>query len=113
MHEEIVKKPWGEESILHITDKTKLKYISVKKDEALSLQYHEKKREFIVCISGEVLIQVENDVFKCKENDNFFVDVNKKHRIVAITDVEIVELSVGDDSDIIRIEDKYGRTTKV
>ena len=57
----IIDKPWGSE---HIWAKTKDyvgKIITIKKDNRLSLQYHNLKEETIYVISGTLKLVVENN----------------------------------------------------
>jgi mannose-6-phosphate isomerase len=48
---------------------------------------------------------------RAKAGDEFTVGVKEEHRIRGITDVEVLEIGLGDfdENDIIRLEDKYGR----
>src|SRR5258708_37119542 len=53
-----VEKPWGYELHWALTDRYAGKVLHVKKGEALSLQYHERKDEFQYVIKGAVDIEL-------------------------------------------------------
>ncbi len=107
------KRPWGNfRQFTHNTLCT-IKIIFVKKDEAFSLQYHNNRTEFWKILSGTPEITIGESTISAKKGDEFEILPKTRHRIhSADTDTEILEISSGDfdENDIIRIEDKYGRT---
>lgn len=109
-----IEKPWGREEIIHEEGKAKVKRLVVRMGERLSMQYHHDKREFLVCVKGEAIIEIqlnhkEKESLPLSPGDSFFINRKTIHRIVAETDCELVELACGSDEDIVRIADKYGR----
>ncbi len=52
--ETLVEKPWGYEIRWAITDRYMGKILHVRKGEALSLQYHERKDEWLLVTRGTV-----------------------------------------------------------
>lgn len=111
-----VEKPWGWE--LHWAD-TELyvgKILHVNAGEALSLQYHEQKDETICVLSGQMTLVVGPDAesleeITLKEQDAYRIRPGVVHRMVAITDCDILEASTPHLTDIVRLEDRYGRTS--
>ena len=111
-----VEKPWGWE--LHWAD-TELyvgKILHVNEGEALSLQYHERKDETICVLSGEMTLVVGPDEDSLEEltmrkDDAFRIRPGVVHRMVAVTDCDILEASTPHLTDIVRLEDRYGRNS--
>lgn len=106
------EKPWGFFREFTENDKGTVKIIFVRKGEIFSLQSHEKRDEFWRVLSGNPDITVGDKTVRAKKGDEFNVQQNINHRISApVDDVEVLEISRGqfDESDIKRIEDKYGR----
>ncbi len=106
------ERPWGGfEQFIHNIPST-IKIISVKKGEAFSLQYHNKRTEFWKIISGTPKVTIGESTVSAKEGDEFEIPPKTKHRVRSIdVDTKFLEISLGefDEGDIIRIEDKYGR----
>lgn len=109
-----VKKPWGKEMWMALTDRYCYKRIYLNAGTQTSFQYHHYKVETNYIISGEAEIWLENDEgvvekFQMKANDFFNVTPPKKHRVIAITDVILQEVSTPEVDDVIRIEDDNNR----
>ena len=109
-----VSKPWGKEEWLESNDKYCYKRIYINAGTRTSYQYHEKKLETNFIIEGEAEVWLENDhgvVEKSimKTGDFFTVRPPKKHRVIAITDVILQEVSTPEVDDVIRIEDDSDR----
>ncbi|MEX2052474.1 MAG: phosphomannose isomerase type II C-terminal cupin domain [Candidatus Paceibacterota bacterium] len=106
------ERPWGNFRQYTLNQPTTVKTVLVKKGEVLSLQYHNDRQEFWRVLAGEPEVTIGDGVFKANVGDEFEIPAQTKHRISAPEqDVEILEISSGnfDESDIIRLEDKYGR----
>ena len=104
----ITSKPWGHESlIIKSTPNIQLKLLHIKKDEQLSLQYHNNKAEFLICLQGKATAFGTQNIY-CP-GDYLYLAPKTIHRITALDDCVFVELSQGKDSDIVRLDDKYGR----
>lgn len=109
-----VIKPWGKEEWLELNDKYCYKRIYINKGYKTSFQYHEFKYETTYIISGEAEIWLENDLGiiekKIKKSGDFYsVNPPKKHRVIALTDVILQEVSTPEVDDVIRIEDDANR----
>jgi mannose-6-phosphate isomerase len=113
-HPRRVVKPWGHELIWADTPQYVGKSIHVRAGEALSLQYHERKDETIHLLSGTLLFFAgasvgEVEEVKLEVGDSFHVPTGLVHRMVAVTDVVILEASTSHLDDVIRLDDRYGR----
>ena len=111
----IIKKPWGKEIWLELNDRYCYKRIYINAGTRTSFQYHQKKKETNYIISGEAEVWLENDKgfiekFKCSEGDFFNVIPPKKHRVIAVTDIILQEVSTPEVDDVIRIEDDFKRS---
>ena len=110
-----VDKPWGYELHWAITDRYVGKIIHVNKGHALSLQYHNVKDETIFLWSGRLLFEIEIDgkLTQREMQPGQAVHVTPKtvHRMTAIDDCDIFEVSTPELDDVVRLEDRYGRTS--
>jgi mannose-6-phosphate isomerase len=111
-----VDKPWGFELRWAITDRYAGKVLHVNKGEALSLQYHERKDEYLYVTSGllDMEIGVADGVLtthRMQVGDTLHITPGTRHRMTAIEDAEIFEVSTSEVDDIVRIQDRYGRAT--
>ena len=111
-----VEKPWGHELHWAKTDRYVGKVLHVKAGHALSLQYHEKKDETIYLYSGTLLFEVERDGKLTRQEmhpgDAFHVTPGMIHRMTAIDDCDVLEVSTPELDDVVRLEDRYGRSDK-
>jgi mannose-6-phosphate isomerase len=112
-------KPWGHELIFAAVDGLYAgKIIQVRAGHALSLQYHRDKDETISVLAGEALFEYGPDVDELTERrfgpgDTIHLPAGARHRVTAITDLTFAEASTaapGWREDVVRLEDKYGRT---
>ncbi|MGH7460417.1 MAG: cupin [Longimicrobiales bacterium] len=111
----IVSKPWGHEVIWAHTDRYVGKILHVKAGHALSLQYHQRKDETIHLLRGvmrfwagpapDALLEIP-----LREGESFRVTVGTVHRMEAVTDIDILEASTPDLDDVVRLDDRYGRS---
>ena len=108
-----VEKPWGYELWWARTDKYVGKVIHVNKGHALSLQYHNRKDETIFVWAGKILFErKEGDRLVAKElvpGDAVHVTPPTVHRMTALEDSDIFEVSTPETDDVVRLEDRYGR----
>jgi mannose-6-phosphate isomerase len=112
-------KPWGYELIFAAVDgKYVGKIIHVNAGHSLSLQYHEQKEETSSVVSGEGLFEygpsgTDLTAAKLGPGDAIHLPAGVVHRITAISDLTFAETSTaqpGWREDVVRLEDKYGRT---
>ena len=109
-----IEKPWGYELIWAETSHYVGKILHVRAGEALSLQYHETKDETIYLLSGTMLFQagpsaVELVDYQMEAGQRFHVPTGTVHRMIAETDIDILEASTPHLEDIVRLADRYGR----
>ena len=82
----------------------------------MSLQYHEKKLETNHLISGKAEAWLENEKGEIEKSiveagDSWSIPCGRKHRIVAITDMVMLEASTPEVDDVIRVEDDTNRSS--
>ena len=110
---EVVEKPWGREEIFARTSRYAGKILVIRGGEALSLQYHRVKDETLMLLEGSVRLSVEekgrlNEVMMAP-GDAYHITPGARHRMEALTDSRIVEVSTPELDDVVRLEDRYGR----
>lgn len=106
-------RPWGGFREFTENDKGTVKILSILKGQTFSLQEHKKRDEFWRILSGNPDITIGDQTVRAKKGDEFEIKPETMHRISApVNDVDVLEISRGefDENDIVRIEDKYGRT---
>jgi mannose-6-phosphate isomerase-like protein (cupin superfamily) len=112
-----VDKPWGYELHWALTDRYVGKVLHVRAGHALSLQYHNRKDETILLWSGKILMEVqEGDRLVKREmvrGDRLHITPGTIHRMTAIEDSDIIEVSTPELDDVVRLEDRYGRVTNI
>ncbi|MDO8661034.1 MAG: NUDIX domain-containing protein, partial [Candidatus Woesearchaeota archaeon] len=89
-----------------------VKILTVQPNNMLSLQYHHNRDEFWRVLSGTGTAEVGTEKFELKIGNEVFIKRGISHRLSSKSSgLEILELAFGrfDESDIVRLEDKYGR----
>lgn len=109
-----VQKKWGHETWLELNERYCYKRIYINAGFRTSLQYHNYKLETNYIIDGIADVTLENEngeleVIRMSKDDFFTIQPGKKHRVAAITDVILQEVSTPEVDDVIRIEDDFGR----
>jgi len=109
-----VEKPWGYEIRWAVTDRYLGKIIHVNQGEALSLQYHEHKDEWLLVSKGAVDIEIggldgELETRRMRAGDAVHLPPHTRHRVTAVEDSDIFEVSTPEIDDVVRLEDRYGR----
>jgi quercetin dioxygenase-like cupin family protein len=110
----VVDKPWGHELVWAETARYVGKILHVKKGESLSLQYHRVKDETVMLLSGALRFEhwqegEEPQVKLLGIREPFHISPGTRHRMTALEDCDIVEVSTPELDDVVRLEDKYGR----
>jgi mannose-6-phosphate isomerase len=110
---QVVEKPWGYEIIWAHTDRYVGKILHINKGESLSYQYHVVKDETIRLLSGALEMDIETGGERLKvqlsPGDSLHIVPQMKHRMIAIEDCDVVEVSTPELEDVVRLEDRYGR----
>lgn len=104
-----VEKPWGKEEWWAQTEHYVGKLLHVKARERLSLQYHRYKEETMYLLHGEIKMTLDDHVTHMTPGGIVHIPPNTIHRVEAITDAVIIEVSTPEVDDIVRIHDDYAR----
>jgi mannose-6-phosphate isomerase len=110
-----VDKPWGHELIWAETDRYVGKILFVRAGESLSLQFHRVKDESWLVHSGRAKLELGSagDPMLKEEvigaGAAFHFQPGTVHRVTAIDDTTIIEVSTTELDDVVRLEDRYGR----
>jgi len=110
-----VEKPWGHELIWALTDVYCGKVLFVKAGAALSLQFHNEKDESWLVQSGRAKLELGDAGQRLLHEEvigpgaAFRYRPGTVHRVTAIEDTTIIEVSTPQLDDIVRLEDLYGR----
>ena len=108
-----VEKPWGYELIWAETPKYVGKVLHIAAGQRLSRQYHDKKEETFLVQSGEMDLEIgdgaDRRTIHMKALDSYHCLPKTVHRMIAVTDVDVVEVSTPELDDVVRLEDVYGR----
>jgi mannose-6-phosphate isomerase len=110
-----VDKPWGYELIWALTDDYCGKLLHVAAGHSLSLQFHRVKDESWLIQSGRVKLELgaAGDAVLKEEvvgaGAAFHYTPGTVHRVTALEDTDILEVSTPHLDDVVRLEDAYGR----
>jgi quercetin dioxygenase-like cupin family protein len=108
-----VEKPWGYELIWAETPRYVGKVLHIAAGQRLSRQYHRAKDETFLVQTGEMDLEIgvgaERRTLRMRAGESFHCVPGTVHRMVAVTDVDIVEVSTPELDDVVRLEDAYGR----
>ena len=109
-----VEKPWGYELWWARTDRYVGKLIHINKGHALSLQYHNHKDETIFVWQGKMLFESREGEGELQgremgPGESVHVTPPTVHRMTALEDTDIFEVSTPEVEDVVRLEDRYGR----
>jgi mannose-6-phosphate isomerase-like protein (cupin superfamily) len=111
-----VDKPWGYELHWAKTERYAGKVLHVKAGHALSLQYHDRKDETIFLWTGRLLFEIGDGTALVKREmlpgESVHITPKTIHRMTAIEDSDIFEVSTPELDDVVRLEDRYGRIEK-
>lgn len=109
-----VEKPWGYELIWARTKDYVGKILHINKGHKLSLQFHRVKEETIILQSGKMLFLIEDENGTLREvtllpGDAHHIATGRKHRMIALEDCDVYEVSTPHLDDVVRLEDAYSR----
>lgn len=107
-------RPWGTYEVLLDEANTKVKKIIVNPNQRLSYQYHEKRTEHWIVVSGELTIVLDDYKHYRNQGESIHIALGAKHRAWNQTNdpVTFIEVQTGTyfgEDDIVRIEDDYLR----
>jgi mannose-6-phosphate isomerase len=110
-----VEKPWGYELVWAETERYVGKILFIKAGESLSLQFHNVKDESWLVQQGRAKLELGSagDAVLNEEviatGATFRFRPGTVHRVTALEDTTIVEVSTPELDDVVRLEDRYGR----
>jgi mannose-6-phosphate isomerase len=110
-----VEKPWGYELIWALSETYCGKVLFVRAGESLSLQFHHEKDESWLVQAGRAMLELgavgqgvlTEEVITAGAAFRF--RPGTVHRVTAIEDTTILEVSTPQLDDVVRLEDAYGR----
>jgi len=110
-----VHRPWGSYTILEDAADCKVKRLTVKPGHVLSLQLHHRRSEHWTVVDGVAKVRIGEEEFLLNRNESAYIPMNTVHRLEnpTATDIHLIEVQCGDyfgEDDIVRLEDRYGRT---
>lgn len=111
-----VEKPWGHELVWARTDQYVGKILHVKAGQVLSLQYHNFKDETMHVLSGELILRTQPGpdatlaARPFKAGESMHIPPLLIHQIEAVVDTDVLEASTAHLDDLVRIQDRYGRS---
>ena len=110
---EKVEKPWGYELIWAHTERYAGKILHIRKGESLSYQYHKVKDETIYLLRGSMELEIGDERGRERQRFEpgacFHIAPGTRHRMMAMEDCDILEVSTPELDDVVRLEDRYGR----
>ena len=110
-----VEKPWGHELIWAVADEYVGKILFVRAGHSLSLQFHNEKDESWYVQSGRAQLELGDagqgvlNTEVIVAGASFRFRPGTVHRVTALEDTTILEVSTPQLDDVVRLEDKYGR----
>ncbi|MDX8380403.1 MAG: mannose-1-phosphate guanylyltransferase/mannose-6-phosphate isomerase [Gallionella sp.] len=112
-----VHRPWGTYTVLEESPHFKIKRIEVKPGASLSLQMHHHRSEHWIVVSGMARVVNGDQELFINTNESTYIPAGHKHRLEnpGLLNLVMIEVQSGEylgEDDIVRFEDKYGRTEK-
>lgn len=110
-----VEKPWGYELILTPSNLPYTgKILHINAGKQLSLQIHDTKKETFFLHNGSCNLKVENakgelETVLMEKDKGYTILPGQRHRHLAVTDCDIIEVSTPEIGTTYRLEDDYGR----
>lgn len=113
-HREVFR-PWGSYDSIDVGGRYQVKRITVKPGAKLSTQMHHHRAEHWVVVSGTARVTNGDKSFLVTENQSTYIPVGQVHSLEnpGTIPLELIEVQSGSylgEDDIVRFEDKYGRT---
>jgi mannose-6-phosphate isomerase len=108
------EKPWGYELLVACTEHYAGKILCIRAGQRLSLQHHVRKDETLFLLEGDAELELQGggeSFSRCRlaANASYRVRAGVKHRLTALRDSRVLEISTPDLGDLVRWEDDYGR----
>ena len=113
-----VDKPWGHELIWAEADAYAGKILFIEAGQSISLQFHNVKDEAWYVLEGRGQLELGGPGERMLNSDvigpgeAFHFPPGTVHRLTALEDTKIVEVSTPQLDDVVRLEDRYGRAAE-
>ena len=110
----LTEKPWGKELLIEYNKSYMVKKLYMHQGHRCSLQFHKKKKETIIVLSGVLNIffgKFPDNLEKktLQPHDFFTISSQIIHRMEAVQDCEYLEASTPEQNDVVRLENDYNR----
>lgn len=110
-----VEKPWGYEEIWAETSAYAGKILHICQGKRLSLQHHVVKDETIRVLTGQMLLELSGPdgsllSHTLNPGDSMRIEPGRRHRMTAILECDLMEVSTPELDDVVRHQDDFGRT---
>jgi mannose-1-phosphate guanylyltransferase len=110
-----VARPWGTYTVLGEGERYKLKRIEVQPGASLSLQMHHHRNEHWIVVSGVAEVTNGDRTLTLNTNESTYIPAEHRHRLTnkgpdLLVMIEVQSGTYLGEDDIVRFEDKYGRT---
>lgn len=114
IHREVYR-PWGKYDSIDQGERYQVKRITVKAGEKLSLQMHHHRAEHWIVVSGTAKVTLAGKTQLITENESIYIPIGMTHSLEnpGKLPLEMIEVQSGSylgEDDIVRFEDRYGRT---
>jgi len=108
-------RPWGHYDTVDLGDRHKTKRIVVAPGAKLSEQKHHHRAEHWIVVKGTALVTKDGETQLLTENQSTYIPLGVIHRLEnpGVIPLEMVEVQSGSylgEDDIVRFDDKYGRS---
>lgn len=113
-HREVYR-PWGVYDSVDNGHRYQVKRITVKPGAKLSVQMHHHRAEHWIVVSGTAKVTNGEKTYLVCENESTYIPIGQIHALEnpGVIPLELIEVQSGSylgEDDIVRFEDKYGRT---
>ena len=110
-----VLRPWGTYTTINEEAGYKVKRITVRPGQSLSLQYHHHRAEHWTVVNGQGIVQIGDAEHTTGPGEHRYIPLGEKHRLTNPGEEELVliEVQIGGylgEDDIVRLQDMYGRS---
>lgn len=114
LHREVYR-PWGKYDCIDSGARYQVKRITVKPGEKLSIQMHHHRAEHWVVVSGTANVTIDDETKMVTENESVYIPIGSVHSLEnpGKIPLDLIEVQSGaylGEDDIVRFEDRYGRT---
>ena len=115
IHHREVYRPWGKYDSMDSDERFQVKRITVKPLAKLSVQMHHHRAEHWVVVKGTAKVTIDGVDKLVSENESVYIPIGAVHALEnpGRIPIELIEIQTGSylgEDDIVRFEDRYGRS---